>query len=266
MRSKLIPFIFLGLTPMAANAADLAKNNYARAYPPPSAFNWTGLYVGAHIGYGWRTENKDTYILTTGAFSETDVIKSQGVFGGLHLGYNQQFERIVVGVEGEFSLANITNTTTYLNVAGTQIGAVTTSKDKNLGSIRGRLGYAFDNVLIFGTGGVAFKSHDGTRTQYATAAAVGAAPAFSTNPVFVENSSHTSTGGTIGGGAEVAIDKNWTLTASYMYTKWQNSSGTSPLALASVFSYVAPGVANGRLSNHSGNVTQTIQTGVNYKF
>ena len=266
MRAKLIPIIFLGFTPMVANAADLAKNNYARAYPPPSSFNWTGLYAGAHLGYGWRTVNQDTYILTTGAYSQSEVIKSQGVYGGLHLGYNQQFGQVVVGLEGDFSLANINNTRTSLNTGGNQIGAVIDSRDKTLGSIRARLGYAFDKVLVFGTGGVAFKSHEGARTQYATATASGAAAAFSTTPVFVETSSDTLTGGTFGGGMELAIDKNWILTATYMYTKWQNSSGTSPLALSSVFSYVAPGVANGRLSNHSGNVTQTIQTGVNYKF
>ena len=100
MRSKLIPFIFLGLTPMAANAADLAKNNYARAYPPPSAFNWTGLYAGAHIGYGWNTADRNTYILTTGAFQLASTFKSEGVFGGVQLGYNQQYGNIVVGLEG----------------------------------------------------------------------------------------------------------------------------------------------------------------------
>ena len=69
-------------------------------YPPPSAFNWTGLYAGAHIGYGWNTADRNTYILTTGAFQLASTFKSEGVFGGVQLGYNQQYGNIVVGLEG----------------------------------------------------------------------------------------------------------------------------------------------------------------------
>ena len=108
MRSKLIPFIFLGLTPMAANAADLARNNYARAYPPAS-FNWTGLYAGVHLGYGWNTSNRDTFVSTTGAFYSSSIMKSDGVYGGIQLGYNRQIGQWVVGWEADLSLANINN-------------------------------------------------------------------------------------------------------------------------------------------------------------
>ena len=170
-----------------------------------------------------------------------------------------------LSLEGDVSLANINGSQTTLIPNGTQIGAISTGKDKTLGTIRGRLGYAFNNVLFFGTGGVAFKAHDGSRTQYATAAASGAAPAFSTTPVFVENNSHSSIGGTIGGGAEYAYDNNWSVNASYNYTKWQNGRTIAPLALTSVYSYVAPGVSDGR-DTYSSSSTQSVRMGVNYKF
>ena len=163
------------------------------------------------------------------------------------------------------SLANITGSLTSLSPNGDQIGAVSAGKDKTLGSIRGRLGYAFNNLLIFGTGGVAFKSHDGSRTQYATASSSIAAADFSTTPVFVEKSTTSSVGGVIGGGAEYALDKNWSITSSYQYTKWENSHTVSPLALSGIYNYVAPGVANGRATDSSSSA-QSVQMGVNYKF
>ena len=250
---------------MAANAADLARNNYARAYPPPSAFNWTGLYAGAHLGYGWDTSNRDTFVSTTGAFYSSSTLKSDGIFGGIQLGYNYQIERLVIGWEADLSLANINGSLTSLTPAGNQIGAVSNGKDKTLGTVRARLGYAFNNVMFYGTGGVAFRAHDGSRTQYATAAALGVAPDMSTTPVFVEKNNSSSIGGTIGGGAEYAFDRNWSVNASYSYTKWSNQHTSSPLALTSVFSYVAPGVANGR-ELYSSSSTQSMRMGVNYKF
>ena len=234
-------------------------------YPAPTSFNWTGLYAGAHIGNGWNTSNRNTYVSTTGVFYNSSVLKSDGLFGGIQLGYNHQFGNVVLGIEGDVSLANITGSVTSLSPSGDQIGAVSDGKDKILGSVRGRLGYTFNNLLIFGTGGIAYKFHEGSRTQYATASSSGAATAFSTNPVFVENSSTSYVGGTIGGGAEYALDKNWSITSSYRYTKWSNSHIASPLALSGIYNYVAPGIANGR-ETYSSSSSQTVQMGVNYKF
>ena len=85
MRSRLIPFIFLSLTPMVANAADLPSKKSGAQEKAPYFYYWTGLYAGAHVGYGWNTSNRDTKIYTTGEFYNSTVLKSEGLFGGIQL-------------------------------------------------------------------------------------------------------------------------------------------------------------------------------------
>jgi len=265
--NKLIPIIVLGLAvaPFSANAADMASKKPPVRQAAPYFYHWTGFYAGAHFGYGWNKADRDVYILTTGEYNASSIQNSAGTFGGLQLGYNYQIGRTVLGVEGDFSLASIKGSITTLNSADNQIAAVGDTHVKTLASIRGRLGYAFNEILVFGTGGIAFKTQDGSRTQYATASTSGAAADFSTIPVFVEKHSSSNVGWTVGGGAEYAFDKNWSVTSSYRYTKWRNSSNDNPLALSTVFNYVAPGNSNGRVS-YSTSSDQTVRMGVNYKF
>jgi outer membrane immunogenic protein len=120
----------------AAAAADLG----ARPVPvykaaPVIVSDWSGLYVGINAGGGWGD-------LTAPGL---DLKTSGGVIGG-QLGYNWQFGHFVVGVETDLDAANI---------KGTAFG--TEFKTDELGSVRGRAGYAFlPNLLAYGTAGYAY--------------------------------------------------------------------------------------------------------------
>ncbi len=93
---------------------------------------WTGLYLGVHAGYG------------TAADTDPSV---SGFVGGIQGGYNWQFNQIVAGIEGDFTLSGADSTSTIAGVT------VKSSVD-SLWSVRGRLGFlATNNLLIYGTAG-----------------------------------------------------------------------------------------------------------------
>ena len=140
----------------SAFAADLAP-------PPPPApiFTWTGLYVGGQIGYAfgqdpvsWLGISEDDE-LAGGTFSHTP----QGVIGGAHAGYNLQYNQwAVLGLEGSVDGTGLSHTLVVpLNdFVGDTPGSITATSRANVqGSLRGRIGIAFDRALIYGTGGVA---------------------------------------------------------------------------------------------------------------
>lgn len=115
----------------AALAADLPSNAaYEQGYVTPAVYDWTGLYAGASVGYGF------------GSFGPTDV---SGLVGSVHLGFNVQYGTFVVGLEGDGTWSGISD-----DVAG-----IERSIDY-LGSIRARAGITFDRVLVYGTGGFSF--------------------------------------------------------------------------------------------------------------
>src|SRR2546430_1751846 len=149
-----------------AAAATLAGTAFAAeptpAPPPAPIFTWTGLYVGGQIGYAWGHDpvtwsgisNDDE--LAAGAFSHT----SQGAIGGAHVGYNLQYNPwLVLGLEGSVDGTSLSKTLVVPvnDFMGDTPGSITSSSQANVqGSIRGRLGIAWDRALIYGTAGVAF--------------------------------------------------------------------------------------------------------------
>jgi len=111
-------------------------------FSPAPIFNWSGLYIGAHGGYGW------TRWTGTGVLG-TDSVNGTGWLGGGQVGYNFQTGRFVLGVEGEYSFANVKYDTALF--AGNL-----TLKNDYYATVAGRLGYAFDSILVYGKAGVAW--------------------------------------------------------------------------------------------------------------
>jgi outer membrane immunogenic protein len=126
------------------------------------------------------------------------------VIGGGHVGYDLQINQWVIGVEGSVDGTSLSNTAAIAFPDGSFLTAHT--KADIQGSIRGRLGIAFDRALIYATGGVAFGGFNTDVT-------------FAAPPFFASaNRSNTRTGWTVGGGIEYAITNNWSIGAEYRFT------------------------------------------------
>lgn len=122
-----------------ASAADLPARMVVKAPPPPPVYDWSGFYIGAHLGVG-----SGKFEFNTGI----DFGFRSGVVGGLQLGYNWQSKNIVWGIEGDVSGAGIRDG---------QSNPIQAQVDL-LASVRARLGIACDRVLFYGTGGVGYVS------------------------------------------------------------------------------------------------------------
>jgi outer membrane immunogenic protein len=186
-----------------AVAADFASPQAPPpAYPPPPIFTWTGLYVGAQIGYGWATNTLTVYPAGFGT-----NFTPNGVVGGAHLGYDWQMNQAVVGIEGDIE-------GTGIDRSFSPGGALYTTSIPVQGSIRGRLGIAFDQVLLYATGGVEFAGIDNS------VSGIG----------IVDQSSQTRTGWTAGAGIEYAVTPNWYIRAEYRYTDFGHFGYATPFA------------------------------------
>ena len=190
--------------------------------PPVPIFTWTGLYVGGQIGYAWGRDpvtwsgisNDDE--LAGGTFSQTP----QGVIGGAHVGYNLQYNRwLVLGIEGSVDGTSFSHTLAVPvnDVFVDTPGSIRARSEGNVqGSVRGRIGIAFDRALIYGTGGVALAGFNTTIVD--TTGFFTGVPG--TNATF----SNTRAGWTAGGGIEYAVTDNWWVRAEYRYSNFGNTT------------------------------------------
>jgi opacity protein-like surface antigen len=166
----------------SAFAADLIVDNVAIDAASPAA-TWEGAYVGAHAGFGAGTVDWD--------FADGDPGEEYDIDGwvlGGQIGYNWQVDNIVFGLEADLSVSTITGE--YASFA---------SRDINwLASARGRVGFALDSVLLYGTAGLAVANSTGTLAFF--------------------NDTNTHFGWTAGLGAEVMVSDNVSLKAEYRYS------------------------------------------------
>jgi len=188
----------------AASAADLPR----RAAPPPvftpvPVFTWTGAYFGINAGYAFDASSNSTSSFavpapygngTTAYFSQRN---QEGFSGGGQVGYNFQFtpgSGVVVGIEADAQYLDFGRSRNNALVVGPLAQGVYLTDPRGLssldffGTVRGRLGYAFDRVLVYGTGGFAYGSGSADRSF----------GGFAGNDSF-------RTGWTVGGGMEYAL-------------------------------------------------------------
>ena len=189
---------------MSAWAADLS-------YVRPSytgnqlydGFSWARPYLGANLGYAW------------GSVADNPT-KPSGFVGGVQAGYNWQNGAFVFGLEGDIQATGAEETFAPWKFSNPWFGTV-----------RGRAGYAFNNILFFGTGGLAFGELRAT--------------------TFGVSESHTNAGWTLGAGAEMGFAQNWSAKIEYLYVDLANSN------------FVITGASNGYRFG-------LIRAGVNYRF
>jgi outer membrane immunogenic protein len=241
----------------AASAADMAVK--ARPIAVDPSYNWTGFYVGLNAGYGWN-DNRNVAIsgspLITGSQAIGSVplavgLRPEGFLGGGQIGYNYQFGgRGVFGIEADFAWADIKDSN-FINlpVAAPTVQTSVSEKIDFFGTVRGRLGVTFDRLLVYGTGGFAFANvkQRGNIDEF-----------FGAGRQFIANSSGLRYGWTVGGGAEWALSKNWSVKAEYLY--YDLGSNT----ITGLQSNPVNGVDFATYSfSTRGNI---VRGGVNYKF
>jgi outer membrane immunogenic protein len=181
--------------PVPAFAADLAPQPVEPEAPVYLPFSWTGFYLGAHVGGAFGTAGNSYPATTTLGDFDTS-----GFVGGIHAGYNYQWDQFVLGAEADFDGTSLRKRET-----DPAFGSLRISTPWQ-GSVRARLGYAYDRLLIYGTGGVAFAEHD---FNYTSLLGNG-----------TSKFDDTRAGWTLGAGLEYAFTNNWTARAEYRYTDY----------------------------------------------
>lgn len=209
--------------------------------PPPSGWpfdrnpgavpgsDWTGLYFGGHAGQGFASLNGVTTAMdgTAGGIPATESVDMniKNFLLGAQVGFNYQFDnRFIVGVEVDYSKMRLGGFQEALATEGIfpaqrNLQARTEYELSWMATIRGRVGYAFDRMLVYGTGGLALLNEKQWRDQYRSNSNASALQG-TTVLAFTEFAEKQRTGWTIGAGAEYAIDGNWSVKGEYAYTEF----------------------------------------------
>ena len=274
----------------SAFAADLPR----RAAPPPVAFTpipvftWTGFYAGVNAGYGFGTNSNNTPtvigvpgaagILTApGTITFDNRRNAEGFVGGGQIGYNYQFtpgSGVVVGIEADAQYADfgrdrnrfaITPSTVGLAPGALAFNPNAISSLDYFGTVRGRLGYAFDRTMFYATGGFAYGGGGGRSFGL---------PNSSTDDF--------KTGYAVGGGVEYALPTDSflnffranavTLKVEGLYVNLDEGNrlnGAYGVTSGGVIRNVTdPGVTlvSGSANRQRDNEFAVVRAGINYKF
>ena len=195
----------------SAVAADLPARTYTKAPAPVYApiYNWTGFYLGGHIGAGFGGDDG----FTSNIVGLTGTSRDAAFLGGGQIGADYQFSsNWVLGIEGQIS-ALTSNDRTFTD-------GVDTIRDRSdwLASVTGRLGYTWGPGMLYVKGGVAFRDDNGLGVT------AGFAPA-ATN--------QESTGWTIGGGLEYMFAPAWSAKVEYQYYDFGTTDVVTPVGALS---------------------------------
>ena len=252
MRTLAIFGVLAATTIHPALATDLRIPPLYKAPPVTAPPVWTGFYIGGHAGAGWAGGGDLTF--SASGLGNINPItlgagRKLGFVGGGQAGYVWQFTpNWVLGIEGDISGTDIgSSSVAAITGSGPMLPAnpapapdcdpraaaapaapttpalpagsrLTMSRDLNwLASMRGRLGYTWDQTLFYATGGIGWGNFG-----HAASAAFGASASTSF--------SDTKTGWVIGGGAEWAFSPGWSLRAEYLHYEFAGTSRTVPSA------------------------------------
>ena len=217
--------IFTGLIISAAVAA-LAGSAFAADLPvkvPPVAYpvltNWGGWYVGANAGYSWGHSSigyaqgpGNVFGITNpgDALALSTSLSPDSFIGGGQFGFNYQAGVWVLGFETDIAWRDRTSSVAMtLNTLGDTL--TLSDEQKWVGTVRGRLGFTpatMSNWLFYVTGGLAYGDFEHSATQFCNVGCT---------QTRIISDSVTKAGWTVGGGVEVALNRNWSLGAEYLY-------------------------------------------------
>jgi outer membrane immunogenic protein len=210
-----------------ASAADLSYKAPPPEPVPAPIYNWTGFYIGGHLGAGFTTSS--FFDSTNGRF-----------LGGVQGGADYQFGNWVLGIEGQYTWTDQGTNSVVIFPSGITVS----DRNSNLGSVTGRLGLTWGAALLYAKGGVGFR--DGN-DAFVRSRLTGLPVAFA--------SSSDDTGYTVGGGLEYLLSPNWSAKIEYQYYNFGHTSIAIP----------NPPIGGATAVRFTDDV-QTIKIGVNYRF
>ena len=209
-------------------------------------YNWSGLYVGGHAGFGQASSNisatPNGNFVTGGAgaielggiiaANGAETITKSGALAGLHAGYDHKFGSVIVGIVGGISYYGLNSARVrgpFTSSFGTDTFIHENTNVTTVADLRLRLGTVVaPRTMVYITGGIATgrRSFDES-VRFVTGTTLA-------NNTYAASFSGSKTGATFGAGVEYAIAKNWTLGAEYLHTDlgtvWANGSNPSGTA------------------------------------
>jgi high affinity Mn2+ porin len=207
--------ISLGAGSSPAGAADALRMTAEAS----SVYDWSGLYFGSHVGYGagsGRASVQEASAPTT----VSNLHRLGGLYGGLHIGFNYvRPSHILLGGEADISFPNYLGADDVVTQATSTLGRLEGRLDF-VGTLRARAGYAHNNWLVYGTGGLAFAQ--GRFLRFFPG---------SNEPDDASKILRLRSGWAAGGGFEVGIERDWTARLEYLYTRFSTTGTELPSAV-----------------------------------
>ncbi len=204
MKKTILALTVATIAASTASAADLPRSaGPFYSAPPPAVYNWGGWYAGLNLGYEWGK-------VTNSAGNPN------GLLGGLQGGYNWQSGQFVLGAETDLQITGADDTFAPYKFSNPWFG-----------TLRGRVGYAMNNILFYGTLGLAYGELKGE--------------------LLTLSETKTQVGWAGGAGMEVGMTPNWSVKAEYLYMDLSSRA------------YSITGTTNGFTAN-------MLRVGVNYHF
>jgi outer membrane immunogenic protein len=223
-----------------ASAADLPARTYTKApaMVVDPAYSWSGFYIGLNGGGAW---SRDCWFSINDNVGEGCGSPTGGILGG-QAGFNWQWQSLVLGVEATGDWSNFSSSHRTLDpFTNPAANVILNSQVNNIETLAGRLGVAFNNVLLYGKGGAAWAGAKYNENAFGVLATV---------------ASKTLSGYVAGVGVEYGFTPNWSVGLEYDYLGF----GTSTLPFAPVAGFAA--AFNERISQN----VQTLTARLDYRF
>jgi outer membrane immunogenic protein len=259
MRRLRISIVMTAASVIAAPAlgADLA----VKAPPPAVApyYDWTGFYLGANAGYSVGRDPTTVTAISGVAVADHETFKlaPAGWLAGFQLGYNRQFEHVVLGVEADWQWTGQRDTACVLNCTF-NFSLTEQQRLEWFGTARVRAGYALDHWLWYATGGIAWgRVRESQALQENVTFVI---PPVST--AGMTTAATTNVGWVLGAGVETAIGGNWTAKLEYLHVDLGRTTNT--------FTVILPGLLGPPFpftpTTSSEIRDNIIRAGLNYRF
>jgi outer membrane immunogenic protein len=186
--------------------------------PPPFVYNWSGFYLGGHLGGAF--ERRDGAIFDPfGGMIGSESFGMSSLIGGAQIGFNYAVSPTwILGLEADATLAGLNSISGISTTLGQR-----ENKTQDFGTVRARFGYVWSSLMFYGTGGYAWAHQELIRTQ-----PVGAVNFAGTGTL--ESDSGIASGWSAGAGIEWAVQPGWTLRAEYLHLGFGARSFTFPAA------------------------------------